>query len=99
MLKDYRQGRHIVLEQGKSTLALEPSYWLMMEYLAEIDGVEDWREWFYLNVYPIFDRDVSLAAHTRLIITTSLLQDLEEMREKHDSGRLEVKRMENIATL
>ena len=47
MLKDYLKTRHLSLDSGKTTLALEQEYWLLIEEMSEEDGYGDWRDWFY----------------------------------------------------
>ena len=46
--------RHLSLVSGKTTLALEPYYWSILEYLADDDGYNHWRDWFYCYVLPDF---------------------------------------------
>ena len=88
--------RHLSLDSGKTTLALEPYYWTILEYLADEDGYSHWRDWFYCHVLPDFKGDVSLASHTRLTVTTALVQDLETMKDKYDPVRKQWNQMEAI---
>jgi hypothetical protein len=52
MLTRLLQQRHIILDSGRTTLALEKEYWQVMERFAEDDGWSTWRDWFYMNVLP-----------------------------------------------
>ncbi len=96
MLKDYLKTRHLLLDSGKTTLALEPYYWTILEYLADEDGYKHWRDWFYCYVLPDFKGDVSLASHTRLTVTTTLVHDLETMKDKYDPVRKQWNQMQAI---
>jgi len=72
----YRKTKYIQLNSGKSTLALEPSYWHQIEYLAHRDGYGDWRDWFYAN--RLFDaaEGQSVAAYVRMKVSSFLYDDL-----------------------
>ena len=97
MLKDHLKTKHLLLDTGKTTLSLEKYYWAILDYLADEDGQRDWRDWFYLNVLPDYKGDVPLAAHTRLTITTALLQDLEAMKDRYDPVRREWREISSVA--
>ena len=45
MLKEQMKPKHLNVDTGKTTLALENPYWGLMEYLADEDGYSDWRVW------------------------------------------------------
>ena len=47
MLKEKMKTRHLSLDSGQTTLALEQEYWLLIEEMSEEDGYGDWRDWFY----------------------------------------------------
>ena len=47
MLRHLLKNRSINLEHGKTTLALEPEYWNILETFAVRDGFQDWRTYFY----------------------------------------------------
>ena len=67
-----------------------------LEYLADEDGYKHWRDWFYCYVLPDFKGDVSLASHTRLTVTTTLVHDLETMKDKYDPVRKQWNQMQAI---
>ena len=80
MLKRYLIQRHINLDTGRTTLALEKEYWQVMERFAEEDGWSTWRDWFYMNVLPEKPDDMPLSSHVRKTITTFLFNELEERK-------------------
>ena len=80
MLKRYLIQRHIILDSGRTTLALEKEYWQVMERFAEDDGWSTWRDWFYMNVLPGKPDDIPLSSHVRKTITTFLFNELEERK-------------------
>ena|GEM_PF-1559211 len=45
MLKEQMKTKHLNVDTGKTTLALENPYRGLMEYLADEDGYSDWRVW------------------------------------------------------
>ena len=73
----YRKTKYVQLNSGKSTLALEPSYWHQIEYLAQRDGYGDWRDWFYANRLYDPDEGLSVAAYVRMKVSSFLYDDLQ----------------------
>jgi predicted DNA-binding ribbon-helix-helix protein len=80
MLKDYLVQRHISLESGRSSIALEREYWKALETLAYDDGWHNWRDFFYVNVLPDKPDDMPLASHVRKTITTCLFVEYGKSR-------------------
>jgi len=80
MLRRLLVQRHIILDSGRTTLALEKEYWQVMERFAEDDGWSTWRDWFYMNVLPGKPDDIPLSSHVRKTITTFLFNELEERK-------------------
>ena len=68
--------RHIVLDSGRSCLALEREYWKALEVLAYEDGWNNWRDFFYMRVLPDKPSDISLASHVRKMVTVFLFDGL-----------------------
>ena len=83
MLKDYLKTRHLSLDSGKTTLALEQEYWLLIEEMSEEDGYGDWRDWFYCCMLEDKPDDVSLSRHVRLKLAQFLLEDRNNLRYKY----------------
>ena len=83
MLKDYLKTRHLSLDSGKTTLALEPYYWTILEYLADEDGYKHWRDWFYCCMLEDKPDDVSLSRHVRLKLAQFLLEGRNNLRYKY----------------
>ena len=52
MLRRYLGQCHIDLDNGRSCLALERLYWQALEVLAYEDGLNNWRDFFYIRVLP-----------------------------------------------
>ena len=71
-----KKTKYIQLNNGKSTLALESSYWNQIEYLADKDGYGNWREWFYANHLWRPDEGLSVAAYVRMKVAMFLFDDL-----------------------
>ena len=80
MLKDYLVQRHISLESGRSSIALEREYWKALETLAYDDGWHNWLDFFYVNVLPDKPDDMPLASHVRKTITTCLFVEYGKSR-------------------
>ena len=80
MLKNYLVQRHINLESGRSSIALEREYWKALEALAYDDGWHNWRDFFYVNVLPDKPDDMPLASHVRKTITTCLFVEYGKSR-------------------
>jgi len=78
MLTRLLQQRHIILDSGRTTLALEKEYWQAMERFAEDDGWSTWRDWFYMNVLPEKPDDIPLSSHVRKTITACLFSEYEQ---------------------
>ena len=75
MLKDYLEQRHISLESGRSSIALESEYWKALEKLAYDDGWHNRRDFFYVNVLPDKPDDMPLASHVRRTVTACLFSE------------------------
>ena len=75
MLKEKMKTRHLSLDSGKKTLALEQEYWLLIGGMSEEDGYSDWRDWFYCCMLEDKPDDVSLSRHVRLKLAQFLLED------------------------
>ena len=75
MLKDYLEQRHISLESGRSSIALEREYWKALETLAYDDGWHNWRDFFYVNVLPNKPDDMPLTSHVRRTVTACLFSE------------------------
>lgn len=78
MLRRLLQQRHIILDSGRTTLALKKEYWQVMERFAEEDGWSTWRDWFYMNVLPEKPDDIPLSSHARKTITACLFLEYEQ---------------------
>ena len=87
MLKDNGQQKSLILDKGKTTIALENEFWGVIEYMALEDGHDNWRDWFNENVTPNWDGKRNLASHTRSIVVLWLVTDLETNRCKEDPSR------------
>ncbi len=64
------QHRHIVASNTRTTLALEPEFWLSLERIAEGNGIT-WQQWTkeQLGVKPI---ETGRASWLRLSVLASL---------------------------
>ena len=82
MLKKYLEQRHIDLDSGRSCLALEREYWQALEVLAYEDGLNNWRDFFYMRVLPEKPEDRSLASHVRKIVTIFQFSKYDERKSK-----------------
>lgn len=82
MLKRYLEQRHIDLNSGRSCLALEREYWRALEVLAYEDGLNNWRDFFYMRVLPEKPEDRSLASHVRKIVTIFQFSKYDERKSK-----------------
>ena len=80
MLKKYLEQRHIDLDSGRSCLALEREYWQALEVLAYEDGLNNWRDFFYLRVLPERPDDIPLASFVRQLITKYLFEEYDRTR-------------------
>ena len=83
MFKEKMKTRHLSLDSGKTTLALEQEYWLLIEEMSEEDGYGDWRDWFYCCMLEDKPDDVSLSRHVRLKLAQFLLEDRNNLRYKY----------------
>ena len=75
MLRRYLEQRHIDLDNGRSCLALEREYWQALEVLANEDGWNNWREFFYMRLLPKRPQDMPLANYVRQSITKYLFEE------------------------
>ena len=80
MLKNYLVQRHINLESGRSSIALEREYWKALEALAYDDGWHNWRDFFYVNVLPDKPDDMPLSSHVRRTVTACLFSEYDKGR-------------------
>jgi len=78
MLKNYLLQRHIILDTGRSSIALEREYWTALEALANDDGWHNWRDFFYMNILPNKPDDIPLASHVRKTIAACLFSEYEQ---------------------
>ena len=62
--------RHFDFENGSSCLPLEREYWQALKILAYADGLNNWREFFYVQVLPGKPRDIPLASFLKRSIFT-----------------------------
>ena len=82
MLKRYLEQRHIDLDSGRSSLALEREYWQAIEVLAYEDGWNNWRDFFYMRILLVKPEDISLASHVRKIVTIFQFYKYDERKSK-----------------
>ena len=85
MRRRYLEQRHIVLDSGRSCLALEREYWQALEVLAYEDGWNNWRDFFYMRVLPDKPTDISLASHVWKMVTVFLFEEFDERRSNWKS--------------
>ena len=80
MLTRYLVQRHIDLDSGRSCLALEREYWRALEVLAHEDGLDNWRDYFYIRVFPERPQDIPLARFVRQSITKCVFEESHKRR-------------------
>ena len=78
MLKENGQQKSLILDKGKTTIALENEFWGVIEYMALEDGHDNWRAWFYANRLYDPDEGLSVAAYVRMKVAMFLFDDLEQ---------------------
>ena len=93
MLSDYLQTRSIILDTGKTTLALELPYWSFMEQMAERDGHLSWRDFFYVCVLEGAPNDIPLSSWVRLKLSLFLAEELDDMRFRYLPEYRELRKM------
>ena len=96
MLRHLLKHRSISLEHGKTTLALEPEYWNILEAFALRDGFQDWRTYFFSMLQESPPQEVPLAAWTRLQLTKFLHDELETMRFDYLPEYAEMRSLQRI---
>ena len=87
MLKDNGQQKSLILDTGKTTIALENEFWGVIEYMALEDGHDNWRDWFTENVLPNWDGKRNLASHVRSYVAIALVTELEIFKQERDPER------------
>jgi predicted DNA-binding ribbon-helix-helix protein len=87
MLKENGQQKSLILDTGKTTIALENEFWGVIEYMVLEDGHDNWRDWFTENVLPNWDGKRNLASHTRSIVVLWLVTNLEQCKATLDPSR------------
>ena len=85
MRKRYLEQHHIVLDSGRSCLALEREYWQALEVLAYEDDWNNWRDFFYMRVLSHKAEDIYLASHVRKMVTVFLF---DEYAKSHTLGEI-----------
>ena len=92
MLKDHLKTKSITFDSGKTTLSLEPTYWMLLDYLADQQGYRDWRDWLYDALDAEYKGDISVAAYTRRAVTIAVANDLHDFKRKYDPMTRELKK-------
>ena len=87
MLRQDGKQKSLILDKGKTTIALENEFWGLIEYMALEDGHDNWRDWFTENVIANWDGKRNLASHTRVIVGIWLVTDLEQHKATLDPSR------------